>query len=268
MTKPALRYWATLLWLVASSAFAQVYTWTDSNGRTHYSDQPNSNDASLTTIDIGAMPAPKIVPTATPRLLEGPLHALIVGQFGYGPDVLNAPEPVARFYVGADCVSPQELSFKQLRESFAKVIRTHEQLQVDVFRAIRKLGHTRLFRSGHYRDNAKDKHSKRYLSAQVNQLTLSACNPQGQPSTDVATLSERQIKRFKQVNVWLQVHWQLHQRSTAEPLLSITTQGSAATQIDTNVNLLNAARRSFLAATDNALNHPELRSALTASEVP
>ncbi|WP_339896664.1 DUF4124 domain-containing protein [uncultured Gilvimarinus sp.] len=252
--------------LVAGMVQAQVYSWTDSNGRVHYSDQPTDQNAVLQSLDIGTMPAPKLVKLTTPRLLRGALYPLVMSPFGYSDAVFSATKPAARFYFGGDCVSPTSLRFNELRQALPTLVRTPEQLQVDAFRAIRRLGHTHLYRAGHYGGPVVDSEQVRYLSGEVIDLDLAGCFSQGASAFSAAELPESMLSRFKMANAWIKVRWQLRRSPGATPLLSFETEGSAATQLTPEVTLLSAMRESFSAAAANALSDSRLRQALLADD--
>lgn len=254
--------------LFAPLVQAQIYTWTDSDGRIHYSDQPTDKNAVLQSVDIGTMPAPTLVASEKPALFKTSLYPLIVSQFEYSEAIVNSSKVAARFYFGGDCVSPTTMRFDELRLQLPGVIREPEQLQVDVFRAIRRLGHSSLYRAGHYGGPAVDSATVRYLSGEIIALDIAACRDDGASNRGSAELNETMIRNFKIANTWLKVRWQLRDQPGGMPLLSIVTEGSAATQINTDVQLYSAVRESFSAATANVLDDDRLRQALTKTDAP
>ncbi|WP_049723528.1 DUF4124 domain-containing protein [Gilvimarinus polysaccharolyticus] len=261
-----MRIWIGLGLLIAllnaSVAQAQIYSWTDANGRVHYSDQATDKNAVLQSIDVGTMPAPKMIETAKPALFVPPLYPLIVAQFEYSEALLNNSKSAARFYFGGDCVSPTALRLEALFTRLPSVVRTPEQLQVDMFRAIRRLGHTSLYRAGHYTGANVDATAARYLRAQIIDFDIATCRADGASSSSSSELKEMMMPKFKIANGWLKVRWQLSDTPNGEPLFSIITEGSAATQINMDVNLQSVMRESFMAAAANALNDDHLRQAL------
>lgn len=251
--------------LCAPFAQAQIYTWTDSNGRVHYSDQPTDKNAVLQSIDVGTMPAPTVVDTTKPALFVAPLRPLIVSQFEYSEELFNAPKSVAKFYFGGDCVSPTALRLDDLFTRLPSVVRTPEQLQVDMFRAVRRLGYPKLYRAGHYGGANVDAVAVRYLRAQIIGFDIAACRADGSSGNSLSELKDTMMPKFKLANSWLKVRWQLSHEPNGEPLLTIVTEGSAATQINTDVNVQSAMREGFMAAAANVLSDDSLRQALAES---
>lgn len=261
-----MRYWvlfAVCAALYTSCVQAQIYTWTDSNGRVHYSDQPADKNAVLQSIDVGTMLSPKLITVARPTLFKAPLYPLIVAPLDYSDSLFDAPEAVARFYFGDDCSSPVSLSLTQLRSQLPSVTRTPEQFQVDMFRAIRRLGHDSLYRAGHYSGPPLESTEVRYLSGEIIALDIAACRANGAVQKKRSDLSETAMAQFKIAQVWLQVRWKVTDQVAGQPLLSFVTEGSAATQVNADVQVLSAVREGFLAASANALDNQDLRQVLT-----
>ncbi|RFO95792.1 transglycosylase [Rhodoferax lacus] len=97
---------ATLLWVPARSAHADVYAFVAEDGSTHFSDSPNDPRYQL-LLRVAADPAPATLPVATPDVLKEPfareiaaaahssqvepalLHAVIAVESNYNPRAVS-----------------------------------------------------------------------------------------------------------------------------------------------------------------------------------
>lgn len=201
-------------------SWAQVYKWTDENGKVHFSDtKPEDNQADSLDLKTPGLPPAKIIasPKPIPHTDSEPSLWILYRD----PELAFATQGGSRnnitFYFGEDCVQPLPVSWKDL------TLRYKEQLPNWQYQATRS---SKVFGEFGYRKKAathqsirshKNKNDARLLDIQIIDLKLHACAPnlvhkvrKRQKSVKYAQdLEQFSIGSFSKVQAWVKVQWQL-----------------------------------------------------------
>lgn len=232
---------------------AQVYTWTDENGKVHFSDQRRVENAEATQIDIGSMPAPIPIDFREPASFPARLSPLVLDELYYGDSVSIEDKPIVTYYFGGDCVSPTSQDFNQLRTTFPIVLRDEKSLMADVFRALRTKAYGSLYRVGHYSTPDLQAVRANLLSGEIIDLKINACRSQLTSGARTGDLENAHVRDFDLINAWVQVRWQLVPTDAKKSTYHQVTEGVAATRLDQQLDLAGAVRQSFDMAINNLI---------------
>ncbi|MCP8900754.1 DUF4124 domain-containing protein [Gilvimarinus xylanilyticus] len=258
------------VWLVficcVLSAQAQVYTWKDENGKLHFSDQRRVETARAQVIDIGAMPPPPMLDTATPSRYSEPRHALVLEQFYYADDVSDDNKRLIGLYVGGDCVSPTFANFNQLRVHFPEVLKTEKMLQTLIFRSLNQLQYDNVYRAGHYALDSINKAALKHLSASITDLKINACWSQHSHFNGNDILKVAKAENFDLLNVWVEVSWTLRASAEGGQDKEFVTQGVAATRLDRDLTLNSTLQKAFVQAASQLQARSDWREAVALPE--
>ncbi|MBU2886638.1 DUF4124 domain-containing protein [Gilvimarinus agarilyticus] len=259
--------WGCCLWVVCWSATAQVYMWKDDSGKVHYSDQRRVDNAEATQIDIGTMPPPRVISAQVPMPFDRNVAPLLLDNFYYSTDVSAAEKELITYYFGGDCVSPTSQDFNQLRTTYPKVLRDENNLTADVFRTLRVNAYGSLYRAGHYSTPDLTDVGAVLLSGEIIDLNINACRSQLHASAHTGDLENSNAHEFDLLNAWLKVRWTLSTPGESDPLITVATEGIAATRLHQRLDLTGAVRVAFEMATQHLLALDDFRAQVEISEV-
>lgn len=235
-----------ILLLVGLPAQAQVYTWEDENGKLHFSDQRRVENAQAQVIDIGTMPPPPMLDSATPARYTEPRYALVLDQFYYSDKVSDDSKRLVGLYVGGDCVSPAFVNFNQVRVHFSEVLKTEKMLQTLVFRSLNQLQYDEVYRAGHYALDSFNETALKHLSAAITDLKINACWSQHSHFNGNDILKVANPDNFDLLNAWVEVTWTLSASAEGGSDQEFVTQGVAATRLDRELTLNSAVQKAFV----------------------
>ncbi len=241
---------------------AQVYTWTDENGKVHYSDQRRVSHAEAKVIDVGGMPPAPFMDHQIPASYSGEVFPLVLDRFYYADAVSDESKALITYYFGGDCVSPTSENFNQLRVRYPKVLRDDANLQAATYRQLRKSSYGLLYRAGHYSMPVVDSAEIRVLNAEIIDLKINACRTNLHAGATLGDLESAAVGSFDVLNAWIKVKWQLADSPNSEALHSWVTQGVAATRLDRDLSLFGAVEDAYLVALDQLQNNESWREAI------
>ncbi|UTF61643.1 pilin [Gilvimarinus sp. DA14] len=244
-------------------ALAQVYTWTDEQGKVHYSDQRRVSHAEAKVIDIGGMPPAPLLDHQTPASYGAEVYPLVLDRFFYADSVSDENRALITYYFGGDCVSPTSENFNQLRVRYPQILQDDKKLQANTYRQLRKSSYGLLYRAGHYSMPVVDNAEIRVLNAQVTDLKINACRTKLMGGAASGDLESATAGSFDVLNSWIQVTWQLADSPSSDPSHTWVTQGVAATRLDRELSLYRAVEDAYLAALDQLQNDSRWRAAVT-----
>lgn len=255
-------FFCALVWSLSFSAWAQVYTWTDENGKVHYSDQRRVSHAEAKVIDVGGMPPAPFIDHQTPASYSGEVFPLVLDRFYYADAVSDESKALITYYFGGDCVSPTSENFNQLRVRYPKVLRDDANLQAATYRQLRKSSYGLLYRAGHYSMPVVDGAEIRVLNAEIIDLKINACRTNLHAGATLGDLESAAVSSFDVLNAWIEVKWQLADSPNSEAISSWVTQGVAATRLDRDLSLFSAVEDAYLVALDQLQNNENWREAI------
>lgn len=219
--------------LPASKGIAQVYKWTDAQGKVHYSDKKIGDSAKAQNLDLGTMPAVKQVNTQEAKRYQNTRPSLYLLRSEMALDrltTLRSPAKFAYFYFGGDCISPTVASYEEFTTRFKNSLPDADDLYRDEGLVFNKYN----FRnnSAEYAiDNIKrvtDEEGNLPLKLHVSiiDMRINSCAPR-QEQVDYSNKGRFGIGSFEKSNVWLQLQATISTVDDDIVLLNIIIEGSA-----------------------------------------
>lgn len=239
---------------------AQVYKWTDAQGKVHYSDKKIADSAQAQDLNLGTMPSAKAVETLAPKHYSGTVPALYFllnePNIEDSRTILTRPK-FAYFYFGGDCVSPTTSTYNEFITRYRHVIPKAYELFAEVGALLRKY-HYRSFNNRHIAHKI-DEHGNTplQLTIAIEDMRINACAPNLRDPTEAGTLDNFNVNAFDKVNAWFQIRWTISTLDN-ELILHTGTAEGAADDIEgltSNIKLLAIA--AFKQAVTNMMAAPE-----------
>lgn len=217
------------LYLIAAVVFspaigAQVYSWQDSEGRTHYSDKPLDANAREQSLDIGDMPAMRVLEPVAPLVFDDSYVPPLVSDPRYR---LEQNNKIAYFYFGGDCVSPTRLDYQELKQRYRHALPPADDLRRDLAAVLQRSFARGVKTVGNQNAALMPNKAAPYLQANITDMRINACSPAVPRQVPADALSVFSLGMFKRSNVWLQVTWSLVSRETGATLATVVTEGAS-----------------------------------------
>lgn len=197
--------------LFTSSASAQIYKWTDAQGKVHYSDKKIADTAQAQDINLGTMPAAKAVVELEPQRYQNSRPSLYLLRAEHAMDKLNLGSSAnfAYFYFGGDCVSPTAVSYGEYIKRYKHNLPKSDDIflyEGQVFNRYR----IRTQGVAYAMDNPRsvvdaDGNKPLKLQLEVVNMRINACLKNLQKSTISGNLDKVTGYGFDKANVWMQM---------------------------------------------------------------
>lgn len=237
-TKCSLQYIALLLpvfgLLFAAPVYAEIYKWTDAQGKVHYSDKKVADSAQAQDLNLGTMPVAKAVETLAAKRFQNtrPSLYLLRSELAFEQlTALRAPANFAYFYFGGDCVSPTAVSYIEYIKRYKNSLPESDDLYRDEGRIFDQYNY-RTQNALYALDNPKrslDEEGNPPLKLQVDiiDMRINACTQRLQKATISGNLDKISGYSFEKANVWLQLRITISNSDDDVVLLNVITEGSA-----------------------------------------
>jgi Domain of unknown function (DUF4124)/Pilin (bacterial filament) len=237
-TKRSTQYIALLLGafglLFTTPVFAEIYKWTDAQGKVHYSDKKIADSAQAQNINLGTMPTAKTVDTLSAKRYQNTRPSLYLLRNELALEQLTAlrtPANFAYFYYGGDCVSPTAVSYLEYIKRYKKSLPESDDLYRDEGRIFDQYNY-RTQNALYALDNPKrslDEEGNPPLKLQVDiiDMRINACTQRLQKATISGNLDKISGYNFEKANVWLQLRITISDSTNDVVLLNTITEGSA-----------------------------------------
>jgi hypothetical protein len=251
------------------SASAQIYKWTDAQGKVHYSDKKIADTAQAQDINLGTMPAAKAVTALPAKHYDNPRPSLYVLRSELSINHLNTlrnPANFAYFYFGGDCVSPTAVSYQEYFERYKNTLpRFGETGQIEEF----LLNQYRIrnqsvpyarYNPRHVIDAEGNPPLK--LKVDIVDIRINVCLKHLQKAALGGYRSKINSYGFDKVNIWLQLQISLS-NSNDQVLFNTITEGSADESIDYQGSVSRHFRIAYEQAITNLIANPQFIAAVT-----
>ena len=218
-----------LLWLFCALPLqAQIYSWQDSEGRTHYSDKPLDDSATEAVVDIDSMPPVRQLESLETANLDDSFLPPLIDMPRYR---LEPRERIAAFYFGGDCVSPTRLQHEELAKRYRHALPPPDDLQRALLAVWQRSFARGVERRSPANTSPTSSRESLYLQADIVDMRIHACAPVVPRQLTSDALSAFRLSSFRLSNVWVEVQWALVSSVSGEVLTRVVTQG-----VSENVN--------------------------------
>lgn len=213
---------------------AQVYKWTDAQGKVHYSDKKIADSAQAQEINLGTMPSVKAVDSLAAKRYQNTRPSLYLLRTEMALEQLTnlrTPTKFAYFYFGGDCVSPTGVSYSEYIKRYKNSLPDADDLYRDEGRVFDKYN-IRTQNALYALDNPKraldeEGNPPLKLHVDITDMRINACTQRLQKATVSGNLDKISGYNFEKANVWLQLHISISNASNDVVLLNAITEGSA-----------------------------------------
>lgn len=220
--------------LFTTSVCAEIYKWTDAQGKVHYSDKKIADSAQAQDLNLGTMPSAKAVDTLAAQRYQNTRPSLYLLRSELALEQLTAlrtPSNFAYFYFGGDCVSPTAVSYVEYIKRYKKSLPESG----DLYREEDRIFDQYNFRTQNARyalNNPKrslDEEGNPPLKLQVDiiDMRINACTQRLQKAIISGNLDKISGYNFEKANVWLQLRITISNYTDDIVLLNTITEGSA-----------------------------------------
>lgn len=217
--------------LFTTPIFAEIYKWTDAQGKVHYSDKKIADSAQAQNLNLGTMPNAKPVDTLLAKRYNNTRPSLYLLRNELALEQLaslRSPDNFAYFYFGGDCVSPTVVSYVEYIKRYKKSLPESDDLYRDEGRIFEQYN----FRTQNALNNptrSLDEEGNPPLKLQVEiiDMRINACTQRLQKATISGNLDEISGYNFEKANVWLQTRITISNSTDDVVLLNTITEGSA-----------------------------------------
>ncbi|WP_449521805.1 DUF4124 domain-containing protein [Cellvibrio sp.] len=238
LTKRPARYTALLLGafglFFTTPVFAEIYKWTDAQGKVHYSDKKIADSAQAQNLNLGTMPAAKPVDTLSAKRYHNTRPSLYLLRSELALEQLTSlrtPDNFAYFYFGGDCVSPTAVSYAEYIKRYKKSLPESDDLYRDEGRIFEQYN----FRTQNAlyalnnptRSLDEEGNPPLKLQIEIIDMRINACTQRLQKATISGNLDKISGYNFEKANVWLQTRFTISNSTDDVVLLNIITEGSA-----------------------------------------
>ena len=223
------------LWLFFTApVYAEIYKWTDAQGKVHYSDKKIADSAQAQNLNLGTMPTAKVVDTLAAQRYQNTRPSLYLLRSELALEQLRAlrtPDNFAYFYFGGDCVSPTAVNYVEYIKRYKKSLPESDDLYRD---------EGRIFDQYNYRtqnalyalnnpQRSLDEEGNPPLKLQIDiiDMRINACTQRLQKATISGNLDKISGYNFEKANVWLQLRATISNSTDDVILLNAITEGSA-----------------------------------------
>lgn len=248
---------------------AEIYKWTDAQGKVHYSDKKIADSAQAQDLNLGTMPPAKTVAALTARRYQNTRPSLYLLRSELALDqlaALRSPANFAYFYFGGDCVSPTAVSYVEYIKRYPKSLPDSD----DLYRDEGHIFDTYKFRTQsaiYALDNpqrAIDEEGNPPLKLHVDivDMRINACTQRLLKTVVSGNLDKISGYNFDKTNVWLQLRITIS-NSNDDAVFNTITEG-AANEVDghsSNISLLTTA--AYEQAITNLIANPTFTELLT-----
>lgn len=239
---------------------AQVYKWTDAQGKVHYSDKKVALSAQTQDLNLGTMPSAKAVAELTPQIYSGTAPALYFllnePKIEDSRTILTRPK-FAYFYFGGDCVSPTTTTYNEFVTRYRYVTPKAYELFAEVGALLRKY-HYRSFNNRHIAHKI-DEHGNTplQLTIAIEDMRINACATNLDVPATAGILDNFRVSSFDKTNVWFQLRWTISTLDD-EVILHTGVAEGAANEIDGRTGDIRLmAFAAFKKAVTNMMAAPE-----------
>lgn len=213
---------------------AEIYKWTDAQGKVHYSDRKIANTAQKQHLNIGTMPDAKAVDTLAAQRYQNTRPSLYLLRSKLALEqlaALRSPANFAYFYFGGDCVSPTTVSYGEYLKRYKKSLPDSD----DLFRTEGRLFDQYNFRTQNAQyaldnpDRSLDEEGNPPLKLHIDiiDMRINACTQRLQKATISGNLDQISGYHFEKANVWLQLRIGISNSNNEMLLLNTITEGAA-----------------------------------------
>lgn len=227
----------TWSFMISTPAQAQIYKWTDAQGKVHYSDKKVAESAQAQDLDLGTMPGVKKVQelTAKPYHSTRPALYLLREEMSFTQlTALRNPTKFAYLYYGGDCVSPTAVSYTEYVKRFNKSLPDTDDMFRDTGKLFQKYNYRTLSAQSAITNpkGVLDEEGNPPLKLRIDvvDMRINACTQRINKSTISGNLDKISIN-FDKANVWLQLRITVSDFSDDVVLLNTLTEG-ASDQVD------------------------------------
>jgi hypothetical protein len=255
---------------VTVQSHAEIYKWTDAQGKVHYSDKKIADSAQAQDLNLGTMPDAKSVASGTAIRYQNTRPSLYIlrGEIAFDQlATLRNPTNFAYFYFGGDCVSPTAASY----EEYIKRYRNSLPRSYEIFRDEGDIFRKNKYRNqgtGYAIDNPRSVTDEEgnppvKLHIDIVDMRINACIQRLQKTTVSGNLDKISGYNFDKANVWLQLRATLSTFNDDVVLLNTIIEG-AADQVDGfsgNISKLTIA--AYEQAITNLLATPQFTELVT-----
>jgi hypothetical protein len=255
--------------LFAPSASAQIYKWTDAQGKVHYSDKKIADTAQAQDINLGTMPAAKAVESLTANRYQNERPSLYLLRHELAMDKLNLSSSAnfAYFYFGGDCVSPTAVSYGEYVKRYKHSLPKSDDIFLYEGRVFNQY-RIRTENATYAIDNPRsvidaDGNQPLKLQVEVVNMRVNACLKNTQKSTVSGNLDKISGYGFDKANVWLQLRATITTASDDIVLLNTLTEGAANDIAGHSGNIARLAIAAYEQAITNLIANPTFIELLT-----
>lgn len=217
-----------------TQVYAEIYKWTDAQGKVHYSDKKIADSAQAQNLNLGTMPAAKAVDTLNAKRYQNTRPSLYLLRSELALEQLTAlrtPSNFAYFYFGGDCVSPTAVNYVEYVKRYKKSLPNSSDLYRDEGRLFDQYNF-RTQNARHALNNPQrslDEEGNPPLKLQVDiiDMRINACTQRLQKAIISGNLDKISGYNFEKANVWLQLRITISNSTDDIVLLNTITEGSA-----------------------------------------
>ncbi len=276
LTESQLVRWLSFILLAAycllttAPICAQVYKWTDEEGKVHYSDKKIADSAQAQDLNLGTMPSLKAVDSLSVKRYQNTRPSLYLLRNEIALEKLTSlrtPAKFAYFYFGGDCVSPTGVSYSEYIKRYKNSLPDTDDLYRDEGRIFDKYN-IRSQSAQYALDNPErvlDEEGNPPLKMQVEitDMRINTCTQQLQKATLSGNLDKISAYNFEKANVWLELHTSIINTSNDVVMLQATTEGSADKIEGYQGNVAKLVTAAYEQAISNLIAHPDFIEILT-----
>lgn len=203
---------------------AQIYSWQDSEGRTHYSDKPLDDRATEAVVDIDTMPPMRQLDAVAVAVFDDAFLPPLIDMPVYA---LDARERIATLYFGGDCVSPTRLREEELVRRYRHALPPPDDLQRALLAVWQRSFARGVDRRPPPNTSPTGGRESLYLQAEVLDMHIHACAPVVPRQLSSDALADFSLRSFRLSNVWVEVRWSLVSSASGTVLARAVTQGAS-----------------------------------------
>ncbi|WP_331345774.1 DUF4124 domain-containing protein [Cellvibrio sp. UBA7661] len=219
---------------LASTAHAEIYKYTDAQGKVHYSDKKIADSAQAQNLNLGTMPQAKAVESLPAKRYQNTRPSLYLLRSELALDqlaALRSPANFAYFYFGGDCVSPTAVNYGEYIKRYKNSLPESD----DLYRDEGRVFDTYKFRSQratYALDNPQrvmdeEGNPPLKLNVDITDMRINACTQRLEKASISGNLDKISGYHFDKANVWLQLRITITHSRDDVVLLNTIAEGSA-----------------------------------------
>ncbi|HEY7883502.1 MAG TPA: DUF4124 domain-containing protein [Cellvibrionaceae bacterium] len=245
--------------ICSAASWAQVYSWQDEQGRTHYSDKPLDATAREQTLDIGRMPDMRELGEVVIPTFDDTFVPPLVGDVRYK---LSDTEKLANFYFGGDCVSPTKLDYSDLKQRYRHALPPVDDLRRALAGVLQRSFSRGVKIVAHQNTALLPNKKFPFIQADIVEMRIYACAPVLPRQIPTDALSVFSLSMFKQSHTWLKINWSLISREDGEVVASVTTEGVSESSLTDRGGIPDVIEQAFRQASTRVLSQPPITHSL------